>query len=162
MNYVFTGPESSGKTTLALVMSEKTGGEYVPEFAREYIQKLNRPYEQKDLLQIAKEQFRLHELAKKRGSNLLFDTDLLTIKIWSEEKYKDCDPWILAKLNSNKDFIYVLCKPDFPWQFDPQRENPTDQDRLFERYEDELKKLQLNYVIVQGSLKERLQMLISF
>ena len=161
MNYVFTGPESSGKTTLAHAMSKKLNGEYLPEFAREYIQDLNRPYEKEDLLIIAKEQFRINELAKKSASDLLFDTDLLTIKVWSEEKYKSCDSWILSNLNSNKDFVYVLCKPDFPWEYDPQREHPNERERLFLRYENELKELNFDYVIAQGPLEDRIEMLTS-
>lgn len=161
MKYVFTGPESSGKTSLATYSAERLGGTYVSEFAREYIENLKRPYEKEDLLVIAKEQFRLQELAKKKDGNLFLDTDLLTIKIWSEEKYRECDSWVFEKLEANNDFLYVLCKPDFPWQFDPQREHPNDQSRLFVEYENQLNRLNMNYVIAEGSIEERFKMITS-
>lgn len=162
MNYVLTGPESSGKTTLALELAKVLNGTYVPEYARKYMEHLDRPYVKNDLLVIAKEQFRIQEASKQSGANLIFDTDLLTIRIWSDEKYKECDSWILNKLKVNKDFVYVLCKPDFPWQPDPQRENPTDQMRLFELYEAELIKMEVRFVVATGSNSERVKMLTSF
>jgi nicotinamide riboside kinase len=50
------GPESSGKTTLARELASFYGCPWVPEFAREYLETLGRPYEQGDLEVIAKGQ----------------------------------------------------------------------------------------------------------
>ena len=81
---------------------------YVAEYAREYISNLNREYTQDDLLIIAKKQYALQEEAKKsENKNSCFDTDLLTIKIWSEFKYGTCDPWILDRLYSNSNSFYL-------------------------------------------------------
>ncbi len=156
MNYVFTGPESSGKSTLALEMSKITNGRYVAEYAREYISKLNREYTQEDLLIIAKKQYALQEEAKQNADkNICFDTDLLTIKIWSEFKYGTCDEWILDRLYSNSNSFYILCKPDFPWEYDELRENPNDREELFKLYESELQKYNFPYKIASGTLDER-------
>ncbi len=158
MNYVFTGPESSGKSTLALEIAKATNGMYVAEYAREYISNLNREYTQDDLLIIAKKQYALQEEAKKsENKNSCFDTDLLTIKIWSEFKYGTCDPWILDRLYSNSNSFYILCKPDFHWEFDEQRENPNDREELFKLYESELQKYNFPYKIASGTLEERIK-----
>jgi len=51
-----TGPESTGKTTLAKQLAEHYRGQYIPEYAREYIENLQNPYTFADIevLQISK------------------------------------------------------------------------------------------------------------
>jgi hypothetical protein len=44
------GPESTGKSTLARQLASHFNTLWVPEFARKYIDQLNRPYQQADLL----------------------------------------------------------------------------------------------------------------
>jgi nicotinamide riboside kinase len=161
-NLVFTGPESSGKTTLAKQITELKKGVFVQEFAREYLNKLNRNYSQKDLLEIAKGQFELQEIAKKNNQKkLFFDTDLLTIKIWSEYKYGDCDKWILDRILSNKEFVYVLCSPTIVWELDPLRENPKDRDKLYKIYLENLRKFNLNFIEVRGGFSERVNLFLN-
>ncbi len=41
LKIVFTGPESSGKTTISKSFAELVTGKWVAEFAREYLQKKN-------------------------------------------------------------------------------------------------------------------------
>ena len=157
MNYVFTGPESTGKTTLAKQIAEVKNGIYIPEVAREYLTDLGRVYSQIDLLEIAKKQYELQQEAKlNSGKQLFFDTDLLTIKIWSEVKYGICDSWILDRLYSNQKAFYILCKPDFPWEFDELRENPTDREELFDLYQKHLETLNLPYQISSGTVQQRI------
>ena len=53
--YVITivGAESSGKTTLALELAEYFECDIVPEYAREYLSSIGRPYNEADLITIA-------------------------------------------------------------------------------------------------------------
>jgi nicotinamide riboside kinase len=92
---------------------------------------------------------------------LMCDTDLITIKIWSEYKYGSCDNWILEQIEKQKteNRFYLLCKPDIPWKADPLRENPVNREKLFEIYKEELEKLKHNYFIIKG--EERIQNSIS-
>ena len=122
LKIITTGPESSGKTTLCKALFQHFNIPFTKEFARFYINKLEREYTQNDLLSIAKGQ-----LESELNSQLL-DTDLITIKIWSEYKYGNCDKWILTQIEKQKSEkrFYLLCKPDIPWQTDNQRENPND------------------------------------
>ena len=53
---VITGPESTGKTTLTDQLAAHFKTNWLPEFARIYIDGLNRPYEEEDLVEIAKGQ----------------------------------------------------------------------------------------------------------
>ena len=50
---VIIGPECTGKTTLAQVLAQHYNTAWVPEYAREYIDSLDRPYREEDLLAIA-------------------------------------------------------------------------------------------------------------
>ena len=155
-HFVFTGPESSGKTTLAKYFAEQEKGVFVEEYAREFLTKLNRDYLEKDLVQIAKGQFDLQIKAKLNSKkSLYFDTDLLTIKIWSEYKYGDCDPWILDRILANNEMLYILCKPDIEWETDPLRENPNNRDELYEIYKENLIELKLNFLEINGDLQLR-------
>jgi len=148
---VLTGPESSGKTSLAIDLSIHYKTRWVPEYARYYINHLNREYDQRDLSKIGKGQIEIEESQVALATDYLFcDTDLLTIQIWSEVKYGTVDPWILTEIGKRSCDTYFLCRPDLPWSPDPQREHPEEREQLFERYERLLNQLGKNYVIVEG------------
>jgi len=90
-------------------------------------------------------------------SYLICDTDLLTIKIWSEYKYGRCYSKITELLNNNLPDLYLLASPDFPWKEDSQRENQFNRDELFSIYEQEIIKLDVPYFILSGSESFRLE-----
>ena len=151
---IITGPESSGKTTLCQQLSNHFNIPFTQEFARLYIDSLDRDYIINDLLSIAKQQL------KSEFKSQLLDTDLITIKIWSEYKYGRCDKWILDEIEKQKSEkrFYILCSPDIPWEADNQRENPNDRKKLFEIYKKELENLKHKYFILNG--ENRLEKII--
>ena len=155
LKIIITGPESSGKTTLCKELSKHFKIPFTKEFARDYLTNLDKDYAQNDLSEIAKGQ-----LASEHNFQLL-DTDLITIKIWSEYKYGNCEKWILDTIEKQKTEkrFYFLCKPDIPWESDPLRENPNNRNELFEIYKKELENLGHNCFIVEG--KNRLEKSIS-
>lgn len=131
------GPESTGKSTLAADLAKELNTTYVQEYAREYIDKLNRPYEYDDLLLIAKGQVNLEEeLAKTANRFLIVDTTLTVIRVWSEHKYKHCDPWIRQEEQNRKYDLLLVCKIDLPWEEDPQREHPHLRQHFFNIYKE--------------------------
>jgi len=146
LKIIATGPESSGKTTLCKALSKHFNFPFSKEYAREYLEKINKDYNQDDLLKIAKEQL------KSEQNTQLLDTDLITIKIWSKYKYGSFDKWILEQIEKQKseNRFYLLCKPDIPWHADAQRENPYEREEIFEIYKKELEYLGHNYFIVEG------------
>lgn len=157
---VVTGPESSGKTTLALALAQAMRAWYVTEVAREHLTSLTRPYQEKDLLEIARSQMAIEDAGLERAGPdglLVCDTDLLTIRIWSEEKYGRCDPWVIRQTQERPYDLWLLCRPDIPWEPDPQRENPFDRDRLFARHDELLRSLKKPFVIIEGEHHRRLQ-----
>ena len=153
---IFTGPESTGKTTICQEMADYFQCPWVSEFAREYLQEIDRPYKEEDLLAIAKGQWEREEKIRELNGPFLFcDTSMLVIKIWSNHKYGKCHPWINNKLEQEIPTLYFLCSPDFPWDPDPMREHPLIRNQLFDLYESELKKLGFSYHILAGNNAKR-------
>mgnify|MGYP001216366903 FL=1 len=155
---VITGPESSGKTTLTKAIAKALNTDYTEEYAREYLNS-NSTYKQEDLLNIAQGQ-----LQKEKANHnpiAIHDTDLITIKIWSEYKYNQCNPWIIEQIEQqkSKNRLYLLCKPDIPWEADTLRENPSNRSELFEIYLSEIQDSKHPYFIIEG--KERLEQALS-
>ena len=158
LKIVFTGPECSGKTTLSKIIARNTDSILVEEYARKYLNNINRPYRFTDLLKIAKGQIRNEEQAMLNGENqIICDTDLQVIKIWSLVKYGRCDNWILQ--NQDYESYYFLCHPEIPWIHDPQRENKNNRIELFKIYKNDLVKNKKKFTILKGNIKERINII---
>lgn len=160
---VFTGPESTGKTTLVQALAGQLHVPYVPEVARTYIDGLNRPYQYEDLLNIAMLQMSEEERVRSTQPNILLcDTDLLTIKIWAEDKFGTCESWIGHALCDRSPEMYFLCAPDFPWQPDPQREDPDRREFLYALYREHIIHSKFRFIELHGSLDKRLHTVLQY
>jgi len=149
----FTGPESCGKTTLATWCASFFNWPLAQEYARIYLE--TRPYyEEADLFEMAKGQ-----QAWWPDGTLVADTEMHVFQIWSAEKYKRVDKQLLQALTAQHFDHYFLCAPDIPWEPDPQRENPSDRDRLFEIYQRELVAFNRPFTILKGDLKTRQELI---
>lgn len=138
-------------------MAEHYQAPWVPEFAREYIAQLNRPYEAQDLEKIAEGQLALWQQAEAKQPEMLFlDTELLVLKVWSEHAYGVCAPSILDELQKQNVDLYLLLNVDLPWQPDPQREHPHLREYFYHLYQKELEQMQVPFVVISGTQQERL------
>jgi NadR type nicotinamide-nucleotide adenylyltransferase len=152
-----TGPESTGKSSLAEQLADHFQTLFVPEYAREYIDNLHRPYVYEDILEIAKGQLNNENKICQKASKIIFcDTDLIVTKIWSEHAYKKCDSWILENIQSQPYDLYLLMDIDLPWEYDPQREHPHMRNYFFNLYKEELSSRNLHYNIISGTGELRL------
>ena len=151
----FTGPESSGKSTLAKAVSESMGGIYIEEFARTYLEKHGPEYSIDDLDIMADGHAKT--ILERSEALQLVDTDFIVFKIWSEYKYGAASPLIHRLVSENWFRLHVLCAPDIPWESDKLRENPDDRDALFVRYVETLEKLKKPYIIVEGTQEKRVK-----
>lgn len=152
------GPESTGKSWLAQQLAVHYDTIQVPEYARQFIENLSRPYKQSDLVDIAKGQLALEdELSKSANDILICDTNLIVIKIWSEFKYQTLDPWIVSALNKRQYAHHLLCDIDLPWEPDDQREHPDQLQKLFTLYHEHLIKNNIPFTIISGKGDERLK-----
>ena len=148
------GPESTGKSTLARYLARRYNGICVPEYAREYIEKLNRPYTMEDVEAIARHQIeQLQEidshLSPLTSHLYFFDTELIITKVWFEHKYGSCPAWLEQAIHDYPMDVYLLTYPDIEWKPDPVRENPDIRLELFDRYESEIQKLDIPYYIIK-------------
>jgi len=152
------GPESSGKTTLAKIIEKNYDALYVKEYARTYLSKLKNPsnYSLQDLNNIAVEQFNAYKKAEETKPQLLVcDTEILTIKIWSEDKFGKSTR-IIDNLLSKQNFdLFLLCMPDIQWEADPLREDEYRRDTIFQFYKNYCTTNNLHYTIIQDDIKSR-------
>jgi nicotinamide riboside kinase len=163
MKIVFTGPESSGKTTLSELLARHFHVPFVQEAAREYLHKLQRQYTYEDILNIALLQMAEEEKVRTQQPALLIcDTDILTNKIWCEDKFHRCEKWLTDAFAMRHVDMYFLCTPDFPWHPDPQREDPHRREKIFDSYKLHLTKYQKRFVELAGNIENRMKTVLEY
>ncbi|MDA3822034.1 MAG: ATP-binding protein [Bacteroidales bacterium] len=155
---VITGSESTGKTKLASQLAEHYQCKFIPEYARHYIEGLERPYIKQDVENIAKKQIDQYEKMLLSGECAFIDTWLIITKVWLKVVYNEQENWIEDVLRNGKIDLYILCGNDLPWVHDPVRENGGEmRNKLFDMYLEELNILGLPYRVINGQGEERLR-----
>lgn len=158
---VITGPESTGKTALTQALADKYGTEWIPEYAREYIQALNRPYVYEDVVRIAQHQMLQEELFASRiqpGGILFLDTWLIITKVWFDLVFKRCPEWIPDRIRSSNIDLFLVCSTDLPWIADDVRENGGEKrEELLQLYCQQIRLFGFDYEIVNGLGPVRLE-----
>ena len=133
---------------------------WVPEYARSYLENINRPYVEDDLLSIAHGQIESEDKLLPSASNILVcDTDLYVLKVWSEHKYHRCDKWIMEQIAKRKYDLYLLTYIDIDWGEDPQREYPSVAMRtyFYNIYLDLIQNSNVPWVDIRGDENTRLK-----
>lgn len=159
LKIVFTGPESSGKTTMTKLAADTIKTAWLPEYSRTYLNQLNRSYVAADLVKIAEGQLltqQAFEQMHPQQSFLFYDTSLLVIKVWSIFKYGFYNFKLEQLLRQNLPDVFFLCDWQIPWEFDPLRETPNDRAALYALYKKELTALNIPFFELQGTNPERL------
>lgn len=153
------GPECTGKTTLALQLAHIFHGDWVPEYAREYITNLKRKYTYHDVEHIAQIQYRQIKQAESVNKDFVFfDTDLIITKIWFDVVFNKIPDWLDNAIRDSNFSYYFLTDTEIPWIPDPVRENGGQfREYLFQIYEQQLNYYKFPYSIVTGLGNERFQ-----
>lgn len=133
---VLVGVECTGKTRLSQYLARHLERPLVAEQARHWLAERGNRYVESDLLTLAELQWQAEHSALAEGGAPVVDTDLVVIRIWSEVRFGSCHPRILELLASRPPAVYLLPRPDLPWQADAQRESPDPEERaaLHRRY----------------------------
>ncbi len=156
--FIVTGPECTGKTFLCKALAEHYDTYFIPEYARGYIEQLERPYVYDDVLHIAKMQKKLMTKMEEQKDThpVFFDTYLIITKKWFEVVYDRYPVWLDKAILETHSYLYLLCYYDIEWQPDSVRENGGEKRiHLFDAYREELDKFHLNYYIIKGQQEER-------
>ncbi len=154
-----TGPESTGKTTLAVQLADHFNGLYIPEYARTYVENLPGHYGFEDIENIAKAQIEQYNSTTTNTEKIFFfDTWLIITKVWFNWVYRKVPDWLDKMIVNCPVDLFLVCRPDLPWQADPVRENGGENRvRLFELYLSELKHYGFAFVEIGGTDDDRLR-----
>jgi len=163
---VVIGPESTGKSTLCEQLAVFYNTQWVPEFARDYLMRLGRPYNYEDLLTIARGQLEQEDriAALVKSPLIIIDTDMYVMKVWCEFVFGKCHSFILEEIVKREYNAYLLCNNDLPWVSDELREypDPESREKLYHMYKDLMVNQAVPWLDIRGGYEERLKSAISF
>lgn len=182
--FVFVGPESTGKTTLCKILSEKYKTLWVQEYCRVAAEeKTNNIKEEKpknitdeinfnftldDFINMAHHQNQEeYDYSKKVNKILICDNDTFALTIWCERylnKYytEIYDIYKNANYLHNDKKIYILTKPNVEFVQDGFRDGEHIREWMYLRFIEELKLKKMKYYIIDSpDYKKRLEMAIN-
>jgi nicotinamide riboside kinase len=136
---VFTGSESTGKSTLAAAVGRHYGVEVVPEFVRAFAEQKGGTIEFSDHGAIARGQMALEDEFIGRATRVVSadpasaglpaspalviqDTDLLSTVVYCRHYFGRCPEWIEDAAFERRPDLYLLCNTDVPWLADGVRD----------------------------------------
>lgn len=160
---VVYGPESTGKTTLTKALAEHYQAQWVPEYARTFLQEKWDIQQEvcslDDLITIAHGQLETENSVVQKTNDLLFcDTNILVTKVWSETHFEGyCAPEINQLFEKAHYDLYFLTQIDVPWEKDDLRDRPENREQMFAYFKQQLDRFQLPYFILEGNEQKRLQ-----
>jgi nicotinamide riboside kinase len=175
------GPECTGKTTLAEELSRHFDAPWVPEFAREYAERVRRLLTYDDVEPIARGQIANEDAGVGSGEwgvgdeaesshaaesshtphptahppLLILDTDLISTVVYSRHYYGRCPEWIEAEAGKRKADLYFLTDIDVPWTSDGVRDTAAARAALHNQFANALANYGANFVTVSGDWEQR-------
>jgi nicotinamide riboside kinase len=160
------GPESTGKTTLAIQLAEHFKTAWVPEFARDYLQQkwdnTAQICDVDDMLPIAYGQMKLENDALSKANTFLFcDTNLMVTKVFSEVYYNSCDSELDKAACEHEYDLFFLTDIDVPWEKDDLRDKPEGRESVFAVFKQTLIDNNKPFITLSGDKDLRLYKAIS-
>lgn len=152
------GPDSTGKTTLARDLAELYRTVAVPEFARTYLDALQRDCEPADIRVLAHGQAAAEDaLARQANRLLLCDTSLLSAQLWSERLFGASPRWVRDQAARRRYDLFLVTGTDVPWVGDASRDRPEERAAFHKRCIEELTARNWPYVSLTGDWETRYQ-----
>ena len=155
-----TGPECTGKTTLAQRLATHFSAELVPEAARLYAERINRELRSTDVELSAAEHITMADDAARRvidrgGGALILDQDLVSTVVYGKDYYDFSSAWLVGEAIRRQADLYLLCDVDVPWVSDGIRDRPRDRASMFTLFASALDELAAPVVLIRGGWDER-------
>lgn len=156
-----TGPECTGKTTLAEDLARHFNAPWVPEFAREYALRVGGPLTFEDIEPIARGEMALLDAPATdnrqptTSSLTILDTDLISTVVYARHYYGQCPAWIEREARARKADLYLLTGIDVPWTDDDVRDTAEARAALHGQFATTLAFYGANVVTIRGDWEER-------
>ncbi len=147
------GPEGSAKTSIAARLAEHYGTVYVREQLRTGAPAGVRPA---DVSLAAYGQKVAEDLLARRASRVLIcDTDVLSVRLWSERLFGTAPDWVREAADSSGADLYLLTAPDLPFTGPQERDQPAERRQFHADCERELVRLGHRHVAIDGDHDRR-------
>ncbi|KFF15254.1 DUF4301 family protein [Flavobacterium hydatis] len=161
LKFALFGPESTGKTTLAKQLASYYETEWVPEFARDYLQERWEENQhicvEEDMMPIAYGQTKLENEKLALANKYLFcDTNLMVTKVFSEMYYGFCNPLLNEAALEHEYDLFFLTDIDVPWEKDDIRDSPNERESVFSVFKETVVKTRKPYITLSGNKELRL------
>jgi len=160
---VILGAESTGTTTLAKDLAFYFKTSWVPEYGRLYYEgkmfsENNQVWTTEEFSHITQMQNEIEEkMAGCSNKILICDTDSFTTTIWHRRYIGNTSKKLEKFVHTDKHSFYILTSTDIPFIQDGTRDGENIRNWMHRLFIKELGKRHLNYIVVEGSKKERLE-----
>ena len=161
-----TGPESTGKSTLAAHLGRRFGIPVSAEGARHYVDARLAAAEAATLSYetvgpIAREQLALEAAAEREAARLgvplvVRDTDLVSTVAYARQLYGAAPTWVEAAARARRATCYLLCDIDVPFVVDAvRRDAAADRVAIRGRFVGALREMGCRWVTLSGEWADR-------
>jgi HTH-type transcriptional repressor of NAD biosynthesis genes len=156
------GAESTGTTTLARALADCYKTVWVPEYGRVYCEGKMTGTEgnawlSKEFKHIANMQIQIEDgLARCAGKIMFCDTDAFATSIWHERYMQSQNKDVEDLAREHNYDLYIVTNTDIPFVQDGTRDGQHIRQWMHERFVEKLKGWNKKYIVVSGSLNERI------
>ena len=159
------GAESTGTTTLAQWLAAYYRTVWVPEYGREYSERLaaagidlwHYKWRSEEFVHIARlQQQREDEMASRANRVLICDTDALATAIWHERYMGSRSEEVEALAFARRYDLYLLTGCEIPFVQDGIRDGESLREWMTHRFEEVLTEHKLPWLKLSGPVEERL------
>lgn len=145
----FYGPESTGKSTMAVELAHHYQTEFVPEVARELI--TSNDFSLDDIIKIGIAHADRIKSKSKTANKILFcDTDVITTQIYSYHYLGEVPPILFDFEKDTRYDHYFLFDIDTPWVEDGLRDLGHKRQEMFLLFKSELQNRKIPYTLLSG------------